>query len=91
MKFIGISRVFSIINNEQYKTIGAFWDELSEKYGMENLRELGYNWDNNSIEYVIGLNKGTIDNANFEIELPGESLYNYIKEVKEHWYFVQYN
>ena len=56
MKFIGISRVFSIINNEQYKTIGAFWDELSEKYGMENLRELGYNWDNNSIEYVIGLN-----------------------------------
>ena len=56
MKFIGISRVFSIINNEQYKTIGAFWDELSEKYVMENLRELGYNWDNNSIEYVIGLN-----------------------------------
>ena len=37
MKFIGISRVFSTINNEQYKTIGAFWDELSEKYGMENL------------------------------------------------------
>ena len=37
MKFIGISRVFSIINNEQYKTISAFWDELSEKYGMENL------------------------------------------------------
>lgn len=70
MKFIGISRVFSTINNEQYKTIGAFWDELSEKYGMENLRGLGYNWDNDSIEYVIGLKKGTIDNANFEIELP---------------------
>ena len=55
MKFIGISRVFSTINNEQYKTIGTFWDELSEEYGMENLRGLGYNWTDDTIEYVIGL------------------------------------
>lgn len=70
MKFIGISRVFSTINNEQYKTIGAFWDELSKEYKIENLRGLGYNWNNDSIEYVIGLKNGTINNANFEIELP---------------------
>ena len=52
-----------VYNNEQRKY--GFLDkkkniekvrELSEKYGMENLRGLGYNWDNDSIEYVIGLN-----------------------------------
>lgn len=70
MKFIGISRVFSTINNEQYKNISAFWGEFSEKYGMENLRGLGYNWTDNSIEYVIGLKNGTINNKNIDIELP---------------------
>ena len=72
MKFIGISRVFSTINNEQYETIGAFWDELSEAYGMENLRGLGYNWTNDSIEYVIGSKDGVIDNQNCIINLPEE-------------------
>ena len=72
MKFIGISRVFSTINNEQYKTIGAFWDEMSQLYGMENLRGLGYNWTNDSIEYVIGLKDGVIDNQNCIIDLPEE-------------------
>lgn len=72
MKFIGISKVFSTNNNEQYKEISAFWDKLSEKYVMENLRGLGYNWTNDSIEYAIGLKNGIIDNANFNIDLPKE-------------------
>ena len=55
MKFIGIKRTFSTINNEQYKTINAFWDEMIKKYGMENLKGLGYNWTDTTIEYVIGL------------------------------------
>lgn len=70
MKFNGISKVFSTNNNEQYKTIGSFWDELSKKYGMENLRGLGYNWTKDSIEYVIGLKNGIIDNDNCNIDLP---------------------
>lgn len=70
MKFIGISRTFSTINKEQYKTIGAFWDELSEKYGIENIRGLGYHWTSNSIEYVIGLKEGIIANKNVDIDLP---------------------
>ena len=70
MIFKGISRVFSTKNNEQYKTISAFWDELSLKYGMENLQGLGYNWTKDSIEYVIGLKKGTIENANCSVDLP---------------------
>ena len=28
MKFVGIRRVFSTENEEQYITIGAFWDEM---------------------------------------------------------------
>ena len=70
MRFIGISRVFSTINKDQYNTIGAFWDELSEKYGMENLRGLGYNWTSDSIEYVIGLKDGSMDDNNISVDLP---------------------
>ena len=70
MVFTGISKVFSTENEIQYETIGAFWDELSEKYGLENLRGLGYNWKENSMEYVIGLKDGIIDQANCTAELP---------------------
>lgn len=70
MRFTGISRVFSTENDMQYGTIGAFWDEMAGKYGLENLRGLGYNWTENSIEYVIGLKEGTVDRANCEAELP---------------------
>jgi predicted transcriptional regulator YdeE len=72
MRFIGISRVFSTENDQQYETIGAFWDEMSEKYGRENLRGLGYNWTNTTIEYVIGKKEGIIDEANCDIELPDQ-------------------
>lgn len=70
MKFVGIRRVFSTENSEQYFTIGAFWDEMSDKYGRDNLMGLGCNWTDQSIEYVIALKKGIIDNADYEIELP---------------------
>ena len=45
MIFIGISRDFSLKNEDQYNTIGAFWDEMSELYGLESLQGLGYKWD----------------------------------------------
>lgn len=70
MNFKGISRVFSTINSQQYETIGRFWDELSEIYGRENLRGLGYNWTETSIEYVIGLKQGQIEGCNCEVILP---------------------
>ena len=72
MVFNGISKVFSTKDNEQYKTIVAFWDEMSQLYGMENIRGLGYNWTEDSIEYVIGLKNGFIDNANCDVELPND-------------------
>lgn len=72
MKFVGIRKVFSTINEEQYQTIGAFWDELSKVYGRENLIGLGCNWTKDSIEYVMALKDGIIEGANYEIDLPDE-------------------
>lgn len=70
MKFVGIRKEFSTLNEEQYNTIGAFWDELSAIYGRENLMGLGCDWTENSIAYVMALKNGKIPNANYEIELP---------------------
>ena len=72
MKFIGIRKVFSTKNEEQYSTIGAFWDEMSAIYGRENLMGLGCNWTSDSIEYVMALKNGIIEGADYEIELPNE-------------------
>ena len=55
MVFKGYSRIFSTVNNKQYTLIGEFWDELLLKYNIEDLRGLGFNWTDTTIEYVIGL------------------------------------
>ena len=70
MEFKGISRTFSTVDGMQYETIGAFWDKLAKKYGRKNLRGLGYNWTNTSIEYAIGLIEGDLDEQNVCISLP---------------------
>ena len=70
MLFQGISREFSLLNEDQYDTIGAFWDEMAAKYGLENLQGLGYLWENGMISYAIGLKDGKIEGANLEIDLP---------------------
>lgn len=74
MIFKGYSRVFSTLNNKQYMLIGEFWDELLLKHNMEDLRGLGFNWTDTTIEYVIGLkNNGKINNIMYEwkeINLP---------------------
>ncbi len=70
MEFTGISRTFSTVGEQQYQTIGAFWDEMSARYGLENLRGLGYNWTETTIEYVIGLKEGIIEGADCTVQLP---------------------
>ena len=70
MLFKGIGRTFSTENNRQFVTIGAFWDELAAKYGRVNLQGLGYGWTERSIEYIIGLTDGEIDEANRTVTLP---------------------
>lgn len=72
MVFVGISKVFSTIGKHQFETIDAFWEELMEKYQITELVGLGYNWTEDSIEYVIGLKEGEIENANCTVILPDE-------------------
>ena len=72
MIFVGVSKEFSLHNEDQYNTIGAFWDELSILYGLENLIGLGYKWKDGIISYAVGLKKGEIDNSNIRIELPDD-------------------
>lgn len=72
MTFTGINRTFSTVNEGQYDTIGAFWDEMTELYGLENIRGFGYGWTEDTIEYAIGLKEGIIEGADFSIELPDE-------------------
>lgn len=72
MIFIGISKEFSLKNEDQYNTIGYFWDELSLLYGLENLIGLGYKWENGNIFYAIGLKSGKIKDSNIRIELPDD-------------------
>ena len=72
MLFVGLSKVFFLKNEEQYNTIGAFWDEMALLYGLENLQGLGYKWEKGQIYYAIGLKSGNIKDSNFSIELPDE-------------------
>ena len=73
MLFIGISKEFSLLNEDQYNTIGDFWDEMALIYGLENLQGLGYLWNDNKISYAIGLKVGKIKDFNLSIELPDEN------------------
>lgn len=72
MIFEGISRIFSLKNEDQYNTIGAFWDEMAALYGLENLQGLGYDWCGAQMSYAIGLKEGLIQGANVSITLPDD-------------------
>lgn len=61
MIFKGYSKTFSVLENNQYETISNFWDYMIELFGIENLIGLGFNWKNNSIEYIIGLKSQDIN------------------------------
>ena len=70
MVFKGITRDFSLTDEQQYETIGAFWDEMAAQYGLENLQGLGYHWHGSTMSYAIGLKTGCIPNHNASILLP---------------------
>lgn len=70
MIFKGVFKKFSLFNEEQYNTIGDFWDEMAAFYGLENLQGLGYKWVGNTIFYAIGLKNGEIMGCNLRIHLP---------------------
>ena len=69
MVFVGITRDFDLTAEQQYETIGAFWDEMAALYGLENLQGLGYWWHDNCLSYAIGLKSGVIPGS-ISISLP---------------------
>ena len=72
MNFCGITKDFCLSNEQQYDTIGQFWDEMAMLYGLENLEGLGYRWKDGKISYAIGLKNGCIKGWNFRMELPDQ-------------------
>jgi predicted transcriptional regulator YdeE len=72
MVFNAISRVFDLTDEQQYETIGQFWDEMAALYGLENLRGLGYAWQGNTLSYAIGLKDGNVKDCNVRISLPDD-------------------
>ena len=72
MIFTGITRTFSLENEQQYETIGAFWSEMEQRYDCSCLRGLGYNWTENTIEYVIGLTEGAAEGSDCTVILPDD-------------------
>ena len=72
MIFVGITKDFCLTNEQQYDTIGRFWDEMTMLYGLENLQGLGYRWADNRICYAIGLKNGCIEGYNLQITLPDQ-------------------
>ena len=72
MVFSGISRDFELTDQQQYETIGQFWDEMAALYGLEHLRGLGYAWQANTISYAIGLKGGDIEGCDLRIALPDD-------------------
>lgn len=72
MLFKGISRVFDLTDERQYESIGRFWADMAELYGLEKLRGLGYEWRDNKLSYAIGLKDGDIEGGNVSILLPDD-------------------
>lgn len=54
LTFIGIGRKFSIIGEDQYNTIGRFWDLMSKFTNKDDLIGFGCNWTKTDMEYYIG-------------------------------------
>lgn len=60
MVFKGIEIRFSCRNSEQYQSIGQFWNFMREQNYGNAIKGLGYNWKDDSLCYVIGDYKQSI-------------------------------
>ncbi|HMM01044.1 MAG TPA: hypothetical protein PKC96_06915 [Bacilli bacterium] len=85
MVFKGVTRDFILTDEAQYDTIGNFWNEMAQVYGLENLQGLGYKWRDNILSYAIGLKNGDISGYNLSIKLPDngwETVEGYTSNLK---------
>ena len=63
MFFTGVKIRFNCKNNQQYKDIGDFWKYMGDSYPARALKGVGYNWSNDSFDYIIG----DFETQNFDI------------------------
>ena len=54
MIFNGIKIRFDCKNNQQYKTIGNFWEYMRSSYPNYILKGVGCNWHDDCMDYIIG-------------------------------------
>ena len=54
MKFTGVLRRFDCSNNKQFNDIGEFLDLMSKIIDKNEIKGLGFNWQNNHLDYIIG-------------------------------------
>jgi predicted transcriptional regulator YdeE len=95
MKFNGIQVRFNCENNEQYENIGLFWEYMTHEFKQFKLQGVGYNWYNNSFDYIIGncnknidfsiakINKRFPSAKQIEINLPDEGWQIYYCKLEE--------
>ncbi|WP_070000980.1 hypothetical protein [Cellulosilyticum sp. I15G10I2] len=84
MRFNGILIRFDCTNNQQFDAIGEFWNFMTQLYSKAELKGLGFNWANNSFDYVIGEFEGKYDYS-FDIisqTYPGSK--NVVVELPDH-------
>ena len=81
----GYSKVFSTKNEEQYENIGAFWDMMAAIYGRDSLQGLGFNWQDDSIEYLIGLKEDDIPRD----AVPSEAVYKEVSLPDDGWHIYR--
>ncbi len=68
MNFKGYAMTFSTVGEKQYENIGRIWDYLSDAYGRENIKGLGFCWTDTSIDYCFAF-KDDISEEEYESRL----------------------
>ncbi|HHU71637.1 MAG TPA: hypothetical protein GXZ21_06325 [Clostridiales bacterium] len=95
MQINGIKVRFDCTDNKQFDAIGEFWSFMSCLYPKEELKGLGFNWADNSFDYVIGDFEGKFDYSfdiirqtysaaeNVVIELPNHGWKVYLGKIED--------
>ena len=78
MKFFGEKRTIAVDENyTQVKVLGAFWDEIRERFPGESLLGLGTHWTESTFDYYIGKFDENWQGGTEIIEIPDDNWEEY--------------